>query len=324
MDNSPFRFDLFDVVRIFFKWKKYILGLAIIASVVMAIFMLTQKNYYKGYGSFYPASSVISGRINLFRVAQQDWIDYFGEENEVDRAFVIGSSAPVISHLIDSFKMAEHYKIDSKNDPQGKQKVYKRFMKNYKISRTGYNHLEITFSDNNSELASAIVNEAMYAVENSLREIFVNINRQLAISIDIRKDSIDQELKMYTDSLVSLRKQYGIYDIVAPSRQVTNGYGKGSGPGYADGLELIQNVEEFKDKLAIDRAKYHSISNEFKTSMFKGFPMIHVVQWATPYGPKAGPYRIIAVLSTFLIAFLFALLVACVIDIFHHNKSRYA
>jgi hypothetical protein len=324
MQQSPMRFDLFDITRIFLQWKKYILGFAFVAALIAAGVLFFMKNYYRGYGAFYPASSVISGRINLFRETQQDWIDYFGEENEVDRAFVISGSSKVISHLIDSFKADKHYGIDVKADKMGYQKVVKKFLKNYKVNRTGYNHIEVTFTDPDSEFAAAVVNEAMVSIERELREIFININRQLSTAIDIRRDSISQELTLATDSLVKLRVAYGIYDIVSPSRHVLQGGGKGSGVTYAEGLERVQNLEEMKDRLAIDKAKYLSLSNEFKTSMFPGFPMIHVVQWAAPYGPKAGPFRTILVISVFALTFLFGLVVACVIDIFKSNQSRYA
>lgn len=324
MQQSPLRFDLFDVTRIFLQWKKYILGFALLTSIVAALILFTMKNYYRGYGAFYPASSVISGRINLFRETQQDWIDYFGEENEVDRAFVISGSSKVIAHLIDSFKMDQHYEIDVKADKMGYQKVVKKFLKNYKVNRTGYNHIEVTFTDPNSEFAAAIVNEAMLSIEKELREIFININRQLSIALDIRRDSLENELTIATDSLVKLRVAYNIYDIVAPSRHVLQGGGKGSGLTYAEGLEKIQNLEEMKDRLAVDKAKYLSLSNEFKTSMFPGFPMIHVVQWAAPFGPKAGPFRILTVLAVAALSIIFGLVVACVIDIFQSNKSRYA
>lgn len=324
MDNSPLRFDLFDVTRIFLQWKKYIIGFSLVVAIVVAAYMFSLRTYYRGYGAFYPASSVISGRINLFRESQQDWIDYFGEENEVDRAFVIGGSSKVISHLIDSFKMAEHYQIDVKADKQGAQKVVKKFLKNYQVNRTGYNHIEVTFTDPDSELAAGVVNVAMNSIENELRQLFIRINTQLALAIDIRRDSLNQELVEMTDSLVKLRVQYGIYDIVSPSRNIMSSSAKGSGAFYAEGLEKVQNLEELKDKLAVDKAKYLSLSNEFKTSMFPGFPMIHVVQWASPFGPKAGPFRIITVLSSLLLALIFATIVACVIDIFKANKERYA
>lgn len=324
MENTTFRFDLFDIARVFLHWKKKILAFALAVSLITAIYLLTQENYYRAYASFYPASSVISGRINLFRETQQDWIDYFGEENEVDRAFVIGSSSKVIAFLIDSFKMAEHYKIDVKEDKQGAQKVFKKFMKNYLINRTGYNHLEITFTDPDSKLAAGIANTAMNQIEDNLRDIFVRINQQLSLSIDTRKDSIDHQLAVLTDSLVELRVKFGIYDLVSPSRHLVQIATHGSGTDYAQGLEWIQNVEELKDKLNSDRAKYVSLSNEFKTSIFKGFPMIHVVQWAAPYGPKAGPFRTLILSVLFVVSLIFATFLACIVDIFRANRSRYA
>ena len=51
--------------------------------------------------------------------------------------------------------------------------------------------------------------------------------------------------------------------------------------------------------------------------------MIHVVQWATPNGPKAGPYRILGVITTFAIAFFFGLLMAVLFEVFSTNKQKF-
>jgi hypothetical protein len=324
MENNALNFNLFDMIRSVLKWKTYILGLAMIASIVAAVYFFMQKNEYKAYGSFFPASAVMSGRINLFRENQQEWIDFFGGENEVDRAYVIGNSADVVSYLIDKFEFAKHYHIDVKNDPDGSKKVYKRFAKNFSLSRSGYKHLEVNFVDEDADLAHKVVNEAMNRTEDLLRKLYEHVNTQLAAAIDNRKDSISEQLTFYTDSLVQLRVKYGIYEIVSPGRSnLMTGSAKGSGLNYAIGLEEIQNVEELKDKLAMNRAKYLSLSNEFKTATFQGFPMIHVVQWATPNGPKAGPYRILGVLTAFFAALFFGLLLAICIEVFAANKHKF-
>ena len=90
MEQKEFQFDLFDIIRIGLKWKKKILIFSFTVAVIAAIFFFFQKNYYNAYGSFYTGSAVMSGRVNLFRETPQEWVDYFGGENEVDRAFVIG------------------------------------------------------------------------------------------------------------------------------------------------------------------------------------------------------------------------------------------
>lgn len=323
MENKELKFDLFDVIRVGIKWKKYILGLAIAASLIASIYYFIETNTYQAYGSFFPASAVMSGRINLFRETNQEWIDFFGGENEVDRASVVGNSANVISYLIDTFKIADHYKIDTKNDPDGAKKVYKKFMKNFSISRSGFKHIEVVFTDQDNQFAYKVVNEAMNRIDDQLRKLYISVNTHLAAAIDNRLDSISSSLNMYTDSLVNLRVQYNIYDLIGPGRKnMVNFTPRSSGVQYAKGIEAIQNIEEIKDKLAMDRAKYMSLSNEFKTSTYGGFPMIHVTQWATPNGPKAGPFRILGVLTVFFASLVFGLLLAILIDLFGSNKER--
>ena len=323
MEQKEFQFDLFDIIRIGLKWKKKILIFSLTVAIIAAVFFFFQKNYYNAYGSFYTGSAVMSGRVNLFRETPQEWVDYFGGENEVDRAFVIGNSAQVISYLIEKFKIREHYKIDS-TDKEAMKKTYKKFTKNFSINRTGFKHIEINFSDEDQNLCHEVVNEAMNRIENQLRLMYININRQLALSLDIRKDSLDQALTVMTDSLVGLRVKYNIYDLIAPGRKNMVAFNpKGSGENYAKGIEEIQNLEEMKDKLAMDKAKYMSLSNEFKTATFDGFPMIHVTQWASAGSPKAGPFRTIGVMIAFAIAFVFSLVLSIFIEVLKDNKEKF-
>lgn len=322
MEQKEFQFDLFDIIRIGLKWKKKILIFSLAVAVITAVFFLFQKNYYNAYGSFFTGSAVMSGRVNLFRESPQEWVDYFGGENEVDRAYVVGNSAQVISYLIEKFKIRDHYKIDS-TDKEAMKKTYKKFSKNFTINRSGFKHIEINFSDEDQNLCHQVVNEAMNRIETQLRTIYIGINRQLALSLDIRKDSLDAALQVMTDSLASLRVKYNIYDLIAPGRKNAISFTpKGSGQNYAEGIEVIQNLEEMKDKLAMDKAKYMSLSNEFKTATFDGFPMIHVTQWASPGSPKAGPFRTLGVLASFAIAFVFGLLLSIVIEILKDNKEK--
>ena len=112
--------------------------------------------------------------------------------------------------------------------------------------------------------------------------------------------------------------------MIAPGlKNLISSQPKGSGLQYAKGLEIVQNVEEVKDRLTMDKAKYMSLSNEFKTASFDGFPMIHVTQWSTPGGPKAGPMRTLGVLAAFVGAFIFSLLLSIVVEILKTQKARF-
>jgi Uncharacterized protein involved in exopolysaccharide biosynthesis len=312
MHSTETQFDIRPAFRTGWKWRKYILFFALLITIITAIYFYFQKNIYKAYGSFFPASAVISGRINLFREVDPEWIDMFGGENELDRVYVIANSANVVSYLIGKFKMAEHYHIDT-NAPKASEKIYKRFAKNYSVSRSGYKHIEINFTDEDSELAYQVVNEAMNRIDYVMKDLYRTINQKLNDALMNRIDSLDSEIALFTDSLAQLRVQYGIYDLISPSRNMhSNFIPRGSGINYALGMEIVQNVEEIKDRLVTDRAKYHSLAHQFKTATYDGYPMIHVTQWATPNGPKAGPYRTIAVLIAFFSSLVIGWLIALV------------
>jgi hypothetical protein len=43
MEHNGFRFDLFDVIKTGLKWKKYILGFAVIVAIITAIVFFSEK-----------------------------------------------------------------------------------------------------------------------------------------------------------------------------------------------------------------------------------------------------------------------------------------
>lgn len=322
MSEKPYSLTFIDFIRFGIKRRKIILYIALVAAIITAIIMLFKKNTYQAYGAFFPSANVISGRVNLFRDINQEWVDVFGEENEADRAYVIGNTSAVIAALVNQFKMYDHYAIDVKNDPQGMQKVFKKFVKNYSFSRSGFKHLEVTFKDTDDSLAAEIVNAAMNETDKVLKGIYTNGYSQIAKALEARTDSLDNQIAVLTDTLVKLRTTYGIYDLISPGRRnLINGKLNGSGEGFARGLENLQVVEEVKDKLVVEKGRYVAIANEFRTSANYEIPMIHVVQWASRGAKKAGPYRTLTVIGVFFGAMLFSWLLLVLYEYLLKNKE---
>lgn len=323
MKEHTEKLDLIDFIRFGWKRKKIILGFAILCAVIAAVVMFFTKNSYKAYGSFFPASTAISGRVNLFREFNQEWVDIFGGENEADRVYVIGNTSTVISKLMKEHKIFEHYGVDT-TDPNGKRKAYKRFAKNYSFSRTGFKHIEVTFSDESPELGAEVVNSAMNFAENELKNIYVNGHTQMAIAIEKRVDSVEAVINELTDSLVKMRTANGVYDLISPGRKnILSGKMNGSGERYARAIEEIQEIEEVKDRMVIEKGKYIALSNEFRALQHYDIPMIHVVQWASPSGEKSGPFRTLTVLMVGIGAFLFAWFLLVLFEYVIRNKERF-
>ncbi len=324
MSHQNFNLDLIDFIRFGLKRKKLIIGFALLAAIIAAGFMMFKKNTYRAYGAFFPASSVISGRVNIFREFNQEWVDLFGEENEADRAYVIGNTSNVISQLVEEFDMYKHYGLDPKKDPDAKRKTFKKFVKQYSFNRTGFKHIEVTFEDDDKELGAKVVNAAINFTEKELKKIYINGHSQIAIALEKRTDSLSSQILKLTDSLVALRTQSGIYDLISPGRKnLVTMRASGSGEGYARALETIQEVEEVKDRLVIEKGKYVALANEFKTLVHYDIPMLHVVQWASPSGQKAGPFRTLTVLGVGFAAFLFAWLMLVLYEYVIRNKAYF-
>lgn len=322
MQEKKIRLDLFDFVSYGWKHKSKIFIFTFVMAVLAAVIMFFTKNTYQAYGAFFPSSAVIGGRINLFRDVNQEWLDIYGGENEVDRAYIYANSAGVVSKIIDKFDMAGHYGIDVNKNPDDKKKVYKRFMKNYQVSRSGFKHIEVFFKDKNDSLAAEVVNGAIAFTEDEIKQKYLNAFNQLITALNSQTDSVRITIGELTDSLVRLRTRYGIYDLISPGRKNLISYKvSGSGEQFARGLETIQEVEELKDKLVQDEAKYVSIVNEFNTGLNYNIPMIHVVQWAGKGNEKYAPFRTLTVLTTALIALLFAWFIAVLYEFFIRNKA---
>jgi hypothetical protein len=317
--NNNIRFDLIEMVRIGLKWKKHIIGFAFLVAVATAIYMFTLKNIYSSYAVFYPAGALIGSRNNLFRTEHQDGVDMIGLDNEVDRLVAIGNSAPILSDLIKKYKMAEHYKIDIVHDAKGKQKVYKKFAKAFKVSKGANNNLELNMRDWDGDLAGNIANDALIAIQDNIRSYYTNSNNGIAIAMEKQMTMQDSAINTLTEKLVAVREKYGVYDIISPSRKIESTVQSRN----ARGIEEVQNLEELKDKYVMDRAKYESIRNEFLTGNSKSIPYIHVVQYPTAGGPKVGPYRTLNVLGAGAAAAFLALLFVVLLEYFASVKHLF-
>jgi hypothetical protein len=320
MEQSNIKFDLIEIIKIGIKWKKQILLLAIIISIIVSIYALILKNQYTSYSTFYPSNAVIGSRDNLFRVEHQDAIDQFGLENEVDRLYIIGNSSPLLSGLITKHKLDEHYEIDIKNDKKGPEKLFKKFAENYNVKKGAFGNLELTMTDNNTSLAAAVANDALIAIQDQFRSYYVKSAQGISEAMGVRMIYQDSMISKLTDSLVTMREKYNIYEILSPSRKSEISTNSKN----ARGIEEIQSVEEMKDRYVMDKAKYESIRNEFLTIQHKSIPYIQVIQYPEPSGKKEGPFRTLMVLGAFVGSVFLGLFAAVLITYFTKLKSIFS
>jgi capsular polysaccharide biosynthesis protein len=289
---------LVDVIDSMRKHKSLIIVVTIVSAVAGAIFYVAGPKRFEAKTEFVVRNPLYSDRNNLYNY-ETKFIDYFANEDDVDRIILMANSDMVQSQVIKNLDLGKAYSIDA-TSRKGEQELGRRFYKNFNITRTEYKDLILSYTDTDPERAAKVANESVHVLELAYGDFYRDMRRGMFRSIQDKIRDEDSSINALTDSLITMREQYHIYDIISPSRfNLMLGTMKESGQkGFARGVETIQNYESLKDQLVSDRAKQTTIINQFETGIRADqLPMIKVVTVAkAPVSPKGigGMYTVLA------------------------------
>lgn len=298
------RFDLVDIAQTLKRRGIFILIVTLLAAGVGALFFFMSPTRYKATSEFFVANPQYADRNNTFTKEQTSYIDYFGDEEDIDKALVIGNSELARQLIIQRNKLAAAYKLDTAKAGD-MAKLSKMYRKNLDIKRTEYRSVKVSYTDTDPDRAANVCNSVVYTIEELYHGYYSRMRGNIASSLQQKLTEIDSSVAVLTDSLASMRDRYGIYDIVSPNRSnVISGSIK-SANGRA--IEEIQNVESLKDQLVTDRARYVSIIGEVSTGTKAGeMPLLQVMSSAYPPETPAGLGAVLTIVACALIGFFFS------------------
>lgn len=202
--------NLLSVIATLFKWKKTILytcGIAAIGSIVISLLLTT---YYQSTTVFFAASPDLAKPEHIAGTSAKD-MDYYGNENDIDRILTLAESNEVIDHLIQKFNLYKHYDIDS-TTVKAADKIRKAFLKLYNVTKTKRDAIELSIEDEDPVLAAQIANEARHKIDQIGRNL---IKQSLAKLINTTKNSMLQKEVSLTELGNTLRKARSTYHIVS-------------------------------------------------------------------------------------------------------------
>ncbi len=308
-------FSLPDVVQSIRKHRGIIMTITVVSAIAGAIFYLAGPKRYEAKTEFVLRNPLYGDRNNLYNYDTK-FIDYFANEDDIDRLILMSEAEIVQSKVIRNLNLAQAYGIDV-STRKGEQQLERKFAKSYNITRTEYKDLVLSYVDVDPERAATVANECVKVLETTFSDYYKDMRRGMYESIVEKIHDEDSLINMLTDSLSTLREQYGIYDIISPSRNnLMLGTMKENGKkNFGKGVELVQNVESMKDELVANRAKQMTLVNQYKTGIRTDqMPMIKVVTVAkNPVSPKGigGLYTLLA--SAFL-GFFFSTVLLLLVD----------
>ncbi len=257
-------YNLLSIIRSFDKWRKPIFIFTVIAAIGSIIISLSLDDYFKSTTTFYAASQDLS---KPAKILSDEDLQYYGNDEDVDRIITIANSNLLTDHLIKSYDLYKNYEIDPASKLAA-YKVRKAFRRNYEVIRSKYGAIEVSFEDKDPDFAAQIANAALEKINGIAQDMLEDGQQKL---IDLHSNTIaekEKQINMLNDTLNVLRVRFGIYDIIAQNvafSEMITSVKSVLARERATLKSLKDNPEIPVDTLAYQQAKVAGLSDQYKS-----------------------------------------------------------
>lgn len=212
--------NLLDVLRTLFRWKKPIIYLCLAAGLIAAIVVLLVPVYYQATTIFFVASPDQSKPELIFGNSQLE-PEIYGNESDIDRLLTIAESNELVEYLIDTFNLYQHYDIDTAN-AKAPYYIKLKFFDLYDVQKTKRDAIQLSVEDKDRELAREITRAAREKINTIAQELVKSSQEKKIRTYENSISSKTDLLRTIGDSLIRLRKEYGIFNALAQSEILTS------------------------------------------------------------------------------------------------------
>ena len=302
-------FDLPGIASTVRRHSKLLAAVGILCGVAAGIVYYLSPPWYEARAEVMVRNPKYSDRNNIYSYDGK-LIDYFASEEDINRIVSMSASEVVQRKIIDDLGLVQAYHADTMA-PGGRKKLIRRVDKNLNVMRTENQNISLAYTDNDPARAADVVNKCIDVLEEMYNGYYKEMRMNLSQTVAEKIHYEDSMIARLTDSLVALRQQYGIYEIISPSRHnmVMGDNGKQHTAQYARGLEEVQNVESIKDEMVTDRAACVTLVNQYASGQKKQqLPMIKVITPASAPISRKGVHISLLLLSSAFAGSLFCLI----------------
>jgi uncharacterized protein involved in exopolysaccharide biosynthesis len=209
-----------NLVMFFYKWRKPLLLLSLIALVFSTVASLLIKEKFESSVILYPTvTSSISKALIAENYNGKDDILKFGEQEEAEQMLQVLNSDEIRNRIIEKYNLMNHYNIDDDCEYK-KTELQSIYESNISVDMNRFMAVEIEVLDYDADTAALIANDIaalLDTVKNRMR-------REIAVAaFDIVSNRYNDQ-KAYVqgleDSLTSLR-QLGVIDYESQAERIT-------------------------------------------------------------------------------------------------------
>ncbi len=335
-------FDSSNLIIYLYKWRIPLLGVAVLAAILAAIFsgpsFIDPK--YKSTVTIFPTTTNSLSKALLpqqFASRGQDILE-FGAEEEAEQLLQILNSDEIRNRIIERYNLMDHYGIDS-NSRFVRTEMYDNFDDNISFERTEFMSIEISVLDTDPDTAALIANDIVLLLDEAKNRIQKERALQGLKIIEGEYEELKNEVLKLEDSLTALRYK-GVHDYEGQSAVyseqlafeiASNGEDSWQARGIKVKLDTLAKYGgpyvSIRDELQYLRGQMVQIKtrlDQARVDVEQFLPASFKVNLAYPAEKKSYPTRWLIVAISALGAFVFTLIVILILDTIRHAKAQEA
>ncbi|GAB3326446.1 hypothetical protein ACFQT0_13330 [Hymenobacter humi] len=350
-------FSLVGLGPIINRWKYYVAGAVALAALVSIVVALLLPNVYRSTAVFIPTNPQTADPDRLLEdnAEVRGKLELGSRAEDLDRVITIGESQPVAELIIKKFDLYKHYKAGSPGDDATDNYVLSEFSSNFSIVHNERDAIELTFLDEDKNLAAAVANTMVHVIDSINQQLTLENRRTVLDLYRKRYDYLSTSFERSRRELLGARRRYGIYGFemqgrymakqiveteaalrkaeggggdVAGLRRALRGLTRADGgntinlESYVQGIDSVtmfsQRVKDLQERLIAARSAFETAELTIKGHISS----IYLVQKAYPATRKSKPFRTLIVLGSMLLTFTLSVVFVSLLELYRHNRAR--
>ena len=194
--------DFTDFGKIIWKYRVAIFFSAVLAGVMGVIISFLLPVYYLSTATVFPAAITYVESTDL--IYRQGNINELGDTEQAEQILEMLSSQDFKNQIIQKAHLFDHYEIDP-GVSSAWHKIHEKYQELIQAERTRFNAVNIKVKDRNPEKAAEIVNLILEELNVFRHQIISSRIRSHYNTLQHSRDSLQQALVRWTDSLLQLQ-----------------------------------------------------------------------------------------------------------------------
>jgi capsular polysaccharide biosynthesis protein len=161
-----------DIWQEILRRKKWLSLLITLPTLTVLIINLILPKLYLSETSILPANSRLGDKARFFGEEISELYSAYGSYDDLDRLYATARSSALLYHIVDSFNLTGHYRLQQKRH-KARMAAVKKLRSLTHVKKSEYGELIIQVWDRDSLLAASIANGIVSEIRNIHQQLYV-------------------------------------------------------------------------------------------------------------------------------------------------------